>query len=87
MIRPFSHESTKTQKALTSKKVMYNIPFGYSKIKNGYPEPNDSAKIVQKLFEERLLGHSYRQIANKYNLNPVKVYRILKNPFYIGNLR
>lgn len=74
--------------AYEKRKVMHPIPFGYKKGLE-YPEPDEEkAQLVKEMFEDRADGMSFPQIATKYALgSATKAYRILRNPFYAGQLR
>lgn len=73
-------------------------PFGYLMGKNTYMIDEKNGPLLQMIFEDFLMGSSYREIAEKLNHMNIKTARkndfqarsikyILQNPVYIGKQR
>lgn len=69
---------------------LWQCPFGYKKSKKGGPLSVDTkhAEVVKKIFAEANNQDSLDSdlLSNKYSLSPSTVRRILKNPFYKGEM-
>ena len=68
-------------------------PFGYTRVKipkdKGYTllEDPTEAKTVREIFADFATGTSVREISAKTGFSPCRIYRILRNPVYIGRIR
>ncbi|MCG2718270.1 MAG: recombinase family protein, partial [Nanoarchaeota archaeon] len=75
------------KKAKEGMRVMYRAPFGYDNTKP-YPTPNKDAETVKQIFQDKIKGVGYTQMAEKYNLSSRgRVSKILHNKFYTGMVK
>lgn len=69
-------------------------PFAYARV-NGVLHPNENAPAVEAIYERRLAGHSYSDLARLLDeLAPkpqpwqaTEVKRVLSNPVYVGRIK
>ncbi len=67
--------------------VLFRAPFGYVyQNKKLIPDPENSPK-VKEIFEMWSQDIDYKEISEKFNLPSSSLYRIIKNPIYLGKIK
>ena len=88
--RELTSERTKDKMLHRAQKGMWNggfIPFGYKPENKKLVLNKDEAKIVQSIYEMDISGVSVAKISHKTNLSKGRIFTMLRNPIYIGQIR